>query len=71
MYSLLNDLNKSLDILIFLDKKSKPKNFIYINKYIVFTQILYLLNAKRKTEGTEKGKHEAYNIDHRFWPKSF
>ena len=36
--------------------------------------ILFLLrscmNAKGKTEGTEKGKHDAYNTDHRFWPKS-
>ena len=28
------------------------------------------MTAKRKTEGTEKGKHDAYDIDHRFWPKS-
>ena len=39
-------------------------------QYIVFTQILYLLNVKREKEGNEKGKHNAYNIDHRFWPKS-
>ena len=36
--------------------------------------ILFLLrscmNAEGKTEGTEKGKHDAYNTDHRFWPKS-
>ena len=36
--------------------------------------ILFLLrscmSAKGKTEGTEKGKHDAYNTDHRFWPKS-
>ena len=36
----------------------------------VFTQILYLLSAKREKERAEKGKHDAYNIDHRFWPKS-
>ena len=28
------------------------------------------LRSKKEKERTEKGKQDAYNIDHRFWPKS-
>ena len=41
-----------------------------VTEKIYFFLLRSCMNAKRKTEGTEKGKHDAYNTDHRFWPKS-
>ena len=41
-----------------------------IEKIYCFYLNPVLLSAKRGTRGNEKGKHNAYDIDHRFWPKS-